>query len=342
MPGPGQCLWGESFKRNLHPGEIIELRDEVAEKVVRALAQPYGILFSKSRETDGPHPRSLSSYDWVVRFHLYWRTYDPEQFEEVRSGLEQVVATDPGYAEAYACLSQMYSNAARFGHDVSGAVANPLQRATDLARRAIDLAPNSSRGHYALGLACWFSGDPNRSVEALKTGLELNPNDSDIMADLGLRHAMLTEWEEAVPLLEESYARNPAQPGTYRIGLALFHYFHGRYAEALAEARKIDAPNVIYGHLIEAAAAARIGAEKEANAAVRRVLAIDARLFRPYCPRSPGSQPPQRFDSGDHGRPAGFGAPRPRFRRNRKGSGSRIPAAIASIRELSHIVTVPM
>jgi hypothetical protein len=66
------------------------------------LSQPYDILFSKARETDGPHPGSLSSYDWVVRFHQYWRTYDPERFEEVRAGLERVVAADPGYAEARA------------------------------------------------------------------------------------------------------------------------------------------------------------------------------------------------------------------------------------------------
>ncbi len=275
----GRCLWGESFKRTLHPGEIFSLRDEVAERVVRVLAQPYGILFSKARETDGPNPGSLGSYDEVVRFHLYWRTYDADQFEAVRAGLEEVVAMDPTYAEAYACLSQMYSNAARFGYDVGGAVADPLQRAMDLARRAISLAPGSSRGHHALGLACWFSGDVNGSLEALKTGLRLNPNDTEIMADLGLRHAMLTQWDEAVPLLEESYARNPAQPGTYRIGLALFHYFHGRYAAALAEARKIDAPNVIYGHLIEAAAARALGAEKVAEAAVQVILAIDPGYF---------------------------------------------------------------
>ena len=275
--GTGQCVWGDTYKRNLRPGEVLDLRDEVAEKVVRALAQPYGILFSRARETDGPHPGNLSSYDWVVRFHLYWRTYDKDQFEAVRAGLEQVIDKDPGYAEAHACLSQLYTNAARFRYDVS--VSDPLHRAMGLARRSIDLAPASSCGYYALGLACWFSGDVDGSLDALKIGLELNPNDSEIMADLGLRHAMMTDWQEAVPLLEESYARNPAQPSTYRIGLGLYHYHHGRYAAALAEARKIDAPNVIYGHLLEAAAARRLGFQKDAEAAIDQVLAIDPDYF---------------------------------------------------------------
>jgi adenylate cyclase len=272
----GQCLWGETFTRRLEPGEILELRDEVASRVVRALAQPYGIISGRALETDGDHPESMSSINSVVRFHSYWRTYDPEMFEPVRAGLESTIATDPGYAEAYACLSQMYTNAARFGHDLNLDADDPLQRALGLAHRAIELAPGSSRGHHALGLAFWFSGNVSGSLEALEAGLALNPNDSEIMADLGLRRAMLTEWEKAVPLLEESYARNPAQPGPYRIGLALYHLAHGRFAAALDEARRTDAPHVVYGHLVASVAAARLGRTEDADASMQSLLAIDS------------------------------------------------------------------
>ncbi len=272
----GQCLWGETFNRRLDPGEILALREEVADRVVRALAQPYGIIASRALESDGDHPKSMSSYDGVVRFHSYWRSYDHEMFEPVRVGLESAIATDPGYAEAYACLSQMYVNAARFGHNLNGADDDPLQRALDLAHRAIELAPGSSRGHHALGLAFWFSGNVSGSLEALETGLALNPNDSEIMADLGLRRAMLAEWEEAVPLLEEGYARNPALPGPYRIGLALYHLAHGRFAAAFDEAHRTDAPHVVYGHLVMAVAAARLGRTEDANASMQALLAIDA------------------------------------------------------------------
>ncbi len=277
--GDGRYLWGETFKRRLRPGDILELRDEVADRVVQTLAQPYGILFNRARETDGDHPETMLSYDCVVRFHSYWRTYDPEAFEPVRKGLEHAIMADPGYAEAYACLSQMYANAARFGHDVSAATADPLGRARDLAHRAIELAPNSSRGHHALGLALWFIGNLSGSIEALETGLALNPNDSEIMADLGLRRAMLMDWDKGVPLIEESYARNPAQPGPYRIGLALNHFAQGRYAPAFDEARMVDAPHVVYGHLLTAASAARLGRKRDADASLRTIAEIDANYF---------------------------------------------------------------
>ena len=272
----GQCLWGETFTRRLEPGEILRLRDEVANRVVRTLAQPYGILSSKALDLDGDHPRRMSSFDCVVRFYAYWRTYDREAFELVRVGLEHVTATDPCYAEAFACLSQMYTNAARFGEDVAHATNDPLKRARDLARRAIELAPGSSRGHHALGLALWFSGNLSGSLEALETGLALNPNNSEIMADLGLRRAMQMDWDRGVPLLEESYARNPAQPSPYRVGLVLYHLAHNRDDAAFDEARRIHAPQVVYGHLLTAVAAARLGRSAEANASLEALLEIDA------------------------------------------------------------------
>jgi len=272
----GQNLWAGSFNRNLQVKEIRTVRDEVANCVVRTLAQPYGVIFSNvARETDETLPDNLTSFDCVVQFYQYQRTYDRDLFERVRMRLEQAIINDPRYAEAFACLSKMYSDAARFGHDVSAVTSDPLQRALGLARRAIELAPDASRGHHALSLAYWFAGDVGGGIAALETSHVLNPNDTDVMADLGLRYAVLTEWGKAVPLLEESFARNPGQPSTYRMGLCLYHYAHGRYQEALAEARRVYAPHVIYGFMGIAMAAGQLGLQREADAAVKVILMID-------------------------------------------------------------------
>ena len=88
---------------------------------------------------------------------------------------------------------------------------------------------------------------------------------------------MLADWDRAVPLLDEAYVRNPAQPGTYRIGMFLYHYAHGRFEEALAEARNVGAEHVVYGWIAIAAVAAMLGRTAEAAAAVDAILAIDPR-----------------------------------------------------------------
>jgi TolB-like protein len=272
----GRVVWAETFERSLKPSEIIGLRNEVANRVGRALAQPYGAIQSdRARDADGRAPERLGSYAAVLLFYAYWQTFDREMIEAVRVGLERAVTTEPDYAEAISCLSLVYTNAFRFRHPINGPLQDPLERALALADRAIELAPNSSWARYALGVARWFAGDPDASLDALETGRRLNPNDTTILADLGQRYAMLARWSEAVPLLEESYATNLAQPGGYRIGLFLYHFAHGRYAEALADARRVNAPQVLYGHVATAAAAAELGIDDEAADAVAAIRALD-------------------------------------------------------------------
>ncbi|WP_237216558.1 hypothetical protein [Falsiroseomonas oryziterrae] len=272
----GRYVWGETFERLLDPAEITRVRDEVANSVVRSLAQPYGVIYSQhAREVEGKPPESLSSYDSVIRFYQYWRTYDRSLIASIRDGLEQAIRRDPDYAEAFACLALVHVDWVRFGHGGPGTTAETLGRARDLALRAVELAPGCSRGHHALALAYWFGGDVAAGFAGLRTGLSLNPNDTEIMSDLGVRHAVRMEWDEALPLLRESYARNPAQPGNYRIGLALYHYMHGRYHDALVEMRRMTVANVIPAFVVVASAAARLGLAAEARAAVEAIERID-------------------------------------------------------------------
>jgi adenylate cyclase len=270
----GRLVWGDSFERKLEPTQILAVRDEVANSIVRSLAQPYGILFgARARASEGQPPESMASYDAVIQFYRYWHSYDPGLFEPVRAALERAILADPAYAEAHACLSLTYSNAARFGIVVSGV--EPLGRALALARRAIELAPQSSRAHHALSNALWFGGDVQTGLAAIESGWALNPNDTDIMADLGMRYAARMMWDKAIPLLENSYARNPGQPGIYRAALALYHFAHGRFREALAEARRIGAPRNIYAYILVAISAVELGLHQEADAAMQGILAVD-------------------------------------------------------------------
>lgn len=272
----GRAVWAEAFERRLRPSEIITLRNDVANRVARALAQPYGAIQSdRARDADGHPPELLGSYAAVLLFYAYWRTFDREMIDAVRVALERAVASEPDYAEALACLSLVHSNAHRFRHRIGTVEPGIRERALALAERAVALAPSSSWARYALGIACWFTDDVPAALEALEAGRALNPNDTTILADLGQRYAMLARWDEAVPLLDESYAANPAQPGSYRIGLFLWHFAHGRMAEALAEARRVDAPRVLYGHVAVAVAAAGLGRDDEAADAVAAIRGID-------------------------------------------------------------------
>ncbi len=265
----GRSVWAHSVDRALgdepDPSRIIGLCADIAGDVARVVALRDGILDSQARDSGGDAPEHFAGYQKLLDFQDYWRSLDPSLFQPLRAELEAVIADDPRFAAACACLSMLYSNAARYGYDVGDACADPLARAMELATRAIHLAPGSSRAHHARAVAEWFSGMASESIATLEHARSLNPNDPELMAELGFRHAMRMEWEIATPLLEEAYTRNPLQTGQYRMGLFLHHFAEGRHERALQEIRAIDAPGIAHVHLAAAAALGELGRFDEAR-----------------------------------------------------------------------------
>ena len=271
----GRVVWGQSFERDFRPENVLTVRDDLANSIVRALAQPYGAIFgNKARAAEAKESRSLSPLECIIRFYEYKRAYRRDLFAGVRACLERTVIGNPDYAEAFACVSQLYTDGHRFGFAPTESPAGLRQQATEFANRAIELAPDSCRGHHAQGLACWFAQDVPASLKAMRAALDLNPNATEVMADLGLIWSLLGEWDRGVPLLQEASARDPSQLGANRVGLSLYHFMNGRYEDALAEARQVDTPDVTHGYVARAISLARLGRKGEAAQAVRRIIEL--------------------------------------------------------------------
>ena len=272
----GQYVWSDRFSAELAAAGIHTVRDGIADQVVRELAQPYGVIFNeKVKEIEGKPPASITSYECVLRFYQYWRSYRVDLHPAVRECLEKAVSEDPAYADAYASLAIVYVDAYRFNFGRESLPFDPMVRAHELAQRSVGLAPDSAFSYHALHLVYWLMSDVESSHAAGERGLQLNPNDTGLMADLGLRYGVRGEWEKSLPLLEQAFARNPPLPGQYRVAYVLNHYINGRYEQALAEARQSDAPNVAITHIFLAICYAQLGRTQEAKSEVTQILAID-------------------------------------------------------------------
>jgi adenylate cyclase len=269
-------VWTERFARSLTAKDIHVLRDEVASIVAQRLAQPYGVMFSQALDDASNSPETLDGYHAVIAFYQYVRNFRKDRLEPARRLLERAIEHDPSFCEGYACLSQLYSQYARFLSSTPSEVRQHTERALKLAQQALLLSPNSSNAHHALALAQWFAGEPKLSLESYEAARVLNPADTDLMADMGLRCCLLMDWGTGVPQIEESYRRNPCQSSTYRIGLVLYHFTEGQYEEALRQARILNAPDVVYNALAIAVCAERAGRHDEARQAIERIEQIDA------------------------------------------------------------------
>jgi adenylate cyclase len=272
----GEYVWSWSNETPLTPSNLLQVQTDVADRVVRALAQPYGVVFERTAaEISGKPARDLASYDCIVRFKQYWRTYDAGQYDDLLECMKAAVKMDPTYARAYSCLALLYVDAHRFGYGMQVLTFDPVQRALELADTAIKLEPNASEGYLALSVARWFAHNVEGSLEAAKQGLALNPNNTILIAELGIRYALLARWDQSKAMLDTLFALNPRAPAGYRRGRFLHAYMHGDYQSALTEMLAAEAPLNIYDYVFRAMTYAQLGDGEKAKAAVSEILKFD-------------------------------------------------------------------
>lgn len=271
-----EYVWSWSNETPLTPSNLLQVQTDIADRVARAVAQPYGAVFEQTAvEISSKPAKDLLSYECVVRFQQYWRTYDVSQYDDLVGCMETAVKADPGYARAYSCLALLYVDAYRFGYGTKVLTYDPVQRALELADTAIKLEPLASEGYLALSVARWFAHNVEGSLEAAKEGLSLNPNNTILIAELGIRYALLARCEESKAMLDKLFALNPRAPAGYRRGRFFYAYMHGDYKTALSEMLWAEMPLNIYDYVFRAMAYAQLEDSENAKAAVSEILKID-------------------------------------------------------------------
>jgi tetratricopeptide (TPR) repeat protein len=270
-----QYLWSGSFGKEFNHSNMIDLRGDIATQVARVMVQPHGVIDkAELRNSAGRPAESLSSYECVLRTREYWRQLNAELHRQVRSCLERVIQSDPAYADAWAALAFIYTDEVRLGFNPSAERPDPASTALQIAQHAVTLAPDSPLPLQAIGIAHWLRREASLSIAAYEHALAINPHDSDILADLGRAYSLTGNWDKGIPLIREAFERNPAQPSWYRQFIALFHYMHRRYAEALAEARKIGTPDRVYTHVVLAIIYGQTGNKDAAAHEVTEILRL--------------------------------------------------------------------
>ncbi len=269
-------LWSENVRRDFTAATMVDLRQDIAVRVARALVQPNGVIEEEeARHAADRPPTALSSYECLLRTRQYWRRLDADLHGQVRTCLERAVQADPLYADAWAALAMVTIDETRLGFNPRSADPDPVATGLELAQRAVALAPDSPLPHQALGLAHWLRREPQLSIAAYERARALNPHGPDILADLGRCYSLVGDWQTGIPLIQEAYARNPAQPSWYRIVIATYHYVNGRYDEALAEAQRVDVPEFVLSHVALAMIHAQAGHKGDAAREVREILRLD-------------------------------------------------------------------
>lgn len=269
-------VWANSYDARFSAHQLIEAERSVAREVATVVAQPYGIIFNADTVLvkDAP-PDDWEAYTCTLAYYSYRSNLDPQRHASVRQCLERAVERFPKYATAWALLSLTYLDELRFQYRINPETPVSLDRALEAARRAVELDPENVRGLQAKMAALFFNEEVDAALKVGERAVAINPNDTELVGEYGIRLALSGEWQRGGDLIESVVGRNPGPLGYYETALALSYYIRRDYRSAAAWIRKPNVKNNPIYHMVAAAIFGQAG-ETAAAAAEREWLLKNA------------------------------------------------------------------
>jgi tetratricopeptide (TPR) repeat protein len=213
------------------------------------------------------------------------KVYDqtPEATAEASDLAEEVIRIDPSNPVAHRVRGYAFFSRIWFG-DIPHNAAN-VARGLELARAVLRLAPREEYAHWLMAYAHGEAGQLEDAVADCERGLEINPNCSAILGDLGGYLGALGRPQEAIEACRLALQLDPRNPVNFwnHFHIARAHFVAADYDTALQESRKIArSRSHLQSAIIWAPAAAALGKAEEARAAVENCLAqrSDLRVSR--------------------------------------------------------------
>lgn len=222
---------------DLRADDMLKFQDEVAQKVVEGLSVQ--VSQTEHESMTAPMTKSPEAYNLYVEGRYYWNEYSMrsrlESLHQGRRLLQQAVANDPAFAQAYALLSDFFIiESANFTENAQ----QNLARAEQEARRAIQLNPRLADAHIALGGAYAQGGRNVEAIKILRQALSLAPNSDWALDMLGYAYHYAGLNELAEQALRRTIELNPTSRRIYWMHARMLLYL-GRVHEAVHEMRQV-------------------------------------------------------------------------------------------------------
>ena len=116
-----------------------------------------------------------------------------------------------------------------------------------------------------LAIVHFFLGENDKFESEAMRALVLNPNDPEILADIGQYLTFMGEFERGYNLSSQAQLLNPLHPGWYHFCFARYHYNKRLYEDMLVDVERISMPDFFWTHMLEAAALGQLGRSEAAT-----------------------------------------------------------------------------
>src|SRR5438876_1421812 len=211
-------MWAEDYDRDLT--DVFAIQTDLAQQIVRELQAKLSPM-EKAQIERRPTENGEAYLAFMQAHNLSGAFESLEKLRQSEQLYQRAIDLDPNFALAIARYSQLQS---WIVHDVER-TPERRQKARTLAGRAMQLQPDLSEAHLALGFSYYY-GDTNyeaalREFEIARHGL---PNESEVYLAIGAIQRRQGKWAESIANLEKAASLNPKdawplQQLTYNYGM---------------------------------------------------------------------------------------------------------------------------
>ncbi len=266
-------LWSQTYTRTNVTHDLLDIEAEVSRSIATVLGQSRGIVNRMAGQRAMlAQEGDVDAFACVFKFYEYASHKTRAQHMQVRKCLTDALEVYPLHAPAWSALSWVIGDEYRYGFNADPA-GNAVERSIAAAERGVSLDPYNSMTRQYLASALFLApGNDRRVKEELYRAIELNPYNSELLAEAGWTLSVLGEWDVGEELTLQAIELSPAPPKWYRGVLAVHRFIRGKFERALIEAEQYFQEDVLLSHVILTASLAHLGRDRDAEKAAEALL----------------------------------------------------------------------
>jgi len=197
-------VWAEQYDRDLD--DLFSIQSEIAQKVAERLSAR--ITAAERMAIEEKPTKDLVAFELYSRAKSGWGiTWGKEDMLQIIDLLNQAVARDPSFLQAYCLLAGTHDQLYFYGLDHTPA---RLALAEAAVEKAFRIRPNAGEAHLARAFHL-YNGylDYDGALAELEIARRSLPNDPRIFSVTGYIQRRQGRWEEAIRSLERAIQLDP-------------------------------------------------------------------------------------------------------------------------------------
>ena len=249
--------------------------DDLADAMGRALSpvfSPYGVVYSDILRVGAPR----LALECLMRGYRYFHRESDNRHVVARRCAEAQIEAGSRLPAIHAMLAFLYLDEYRESRNLRPR--DPLKAAMAMARRAVELGPQSARAHQALFAVHKVQNNQSEARQAGRRAVSLNPYDSDVMADYAAWLIARGDWREGRRVLDRAAALLDAQPAWVEFYRFLGAELAGEFDTADQVSRMMDMRRSPLLAMAVAIGAQRRGEGDERDRALHELVERDPRF----------------------------------------------------------------